>query len=335
MKITIKDIAQELNLNFSSVSRALNNKPGVSEETRKLVVDTAKRMGYKPNVIARGLVSSITKTIGVIIPDIQNPVFGDLTTAIIETANESEYDVFLCITNWDHEKEADYIQTVQQKQVDGIIIKSVQDGHSELLVDAQVPVVGFESWSGNNQFSSVSTDNKKGGYIAGLHLIESGYKNTAIVSGPINSTASINRRQGFMKACAENNMNVDTSLIYYGDYNIKGGYQIAKKVLKEHPDVDSFYACNDVMAIGVLQCLEENGIKPGKEIGVIGFDNIKMAGLPQIRLSTVKQPKNSIGRILTKVLLDEIHNKQEDIQNIPQRILLEPELIIRDTTQKH
>lgn len=334
MKVTIKDIAQELNLNFSSVSRALNNKPGVSDETRKLVVETAKKMGYKPNVIARGLVSSVTKTIGVIVPDILNPIFGEITTAIIETANENSYDVFLCISNWNAEREADYIHTIQQKQVDGIIIKSVDDSHGKLLEEAQVPIVGHESWASNHQFSSVSTDNIKGGYIAGKHLIDSGYTKTAIISGPVNSTASITRREGFANACKEAKVKYDKSRIYFGDYNMESGYKLAKQVLQDHPETDSFFACNDVIAIGVLQYLEENNIKAGRDIGVIGFDNIRMARLPHIRLTTVKQPKNSLGQIMTKLLLDEIRNKQEGITNTPQRILLEPELLVRDTTKK-
>ena len=165
MKVTIKDIALKLDLNFSSVSRALNNKPGVSEDTRKLVMQTAKDMGYRPNVIARGLVSNETKTLGILMPDILNPLFGEITTAIIETANENNYDVFLCISNWSKVKEIDNIHTILQKQVDGIIFKSVNDESVQLLESTSTPVVGFETITKKNQFSVVTTDNVKGGYI--------------------------------------------------------------------------------------------------------------------------------------------------------------------------
>lgn len=335
MQVTIKDIAQKLHLNFSSVSRALNNKPGVSEETRRLVVQTAKELGYRPNVIARGLVSNITKTIGVIIPDIINPIFGEITTAIIETANENNYDVFLCISNWSTKKEEDYINTIQQKQVDGIIIKSVSDSNSHLLEEVTVPVVGYESWATNHKFSSVSTDNEKGGFIAASHLLEYGYTKTAILSGPSNSSASVNRRKGFIKACKEHKLIFDKSRLYIGEYNIQSGYLLAKKAFEEHPYIDSIFTCNDIMALGVLQYLDEKHLKPGSDIGVVGFDNIKMASMPNVMLTTVKQPKYSIGKIMTKVLLDEIKNFNNDIQNFPQRIILEPELIIRNTTCKH
>lgn len=334
MKVTIKDIAQKLNLNFSSVSRALNGKPGVSEETRKLIMRTAEEMGYRPNVIARGLVSSETRTLGIIMPDIINPIFGEITTAIIETANEFDYDVFLCISNWNQKKEIDYIHAVQEKQVDGIIAKSVGKKSAELLEKANVPVVGYETWLANSKFSSVSTDNERAGYLAANHLIECGYRNTAYIYGPENSSASVNRRNGFFKAFEDNSMDYNKDLMYTADYNIKSGYEMAKKLFREHPDTDSVLAGNDVMALGVLQYLEENNIVPGEEIGVMGFDDIDLSKLPQFQLSTVKQPKYSIGRIITKLLLDEMKNFSEGIQNYPQRILLEPELVARKTTRK-
>ena len=334
MKVTIKDIAKKLDLNFSSVSRALNNKRWESEEPHRFEMDMAKEMGYRPNVIARGLVSRTTKTIGVIIPDIINPLFGEITTGIIETANSCDYDVFLCISNWDSRQELDYINTVQQKQVDGIVIKSVSDKNTNLLETASVPVVGYESWTANNKFSSVSTDNIKGGYLAAKHLIDCGYRKSAIFSGPENSAASIFRREGFIKAFQEYGHDFDSSKFCIGEYDINSGYNMAKQLLKEHPDTDSIFANNDVMALGVLHYLAEAGIKAGKDIGVIGFDNIKMAGLPQIQLTTIKQPKHSIGRIMINLLLDEIKNHNEHIQHYPQRILLEPELIIRKTTCK-
>ncbi len=334
MKVTIKDIAQRLDLNFSSVSRALNNKPGVSEETRKLVIQTAKEMGYRPNVIARGLVSNETKTLGILMPDIVNPLFGEITTAIIETANEENYDAFLCISNWSKMKEIDNIHTILQKQVDGIIIKSVNDDSIQLLEKTSVPVIGYETWAKNNKFTSVSTDNKLGGHIAAEHLIDCGYRKTAILHGPRNSTAGQLRRDGFLKAYEEHSLPFDKSLIYNGDYNIKSGYRMAETLLKEHPDVDSIFAGNDVMALGILQYLEENGISVGKNFGVIGFDNISFSHLPQIRLTTIKQPKYSIGKIMTRLVLDEIKSRNKGKKAPPQRILMEPELIVRETTAK-
>ncbi len=332
MGVTIKDIARKLDINFSSVSRALNNKPGVSDETRQLVIRTARDMGYHPNVLARGLVSRTTNTIGVIIPDIINPVFGEITTGIIETANKNNYDVFLCITNWSGNKETDYIYTVMEKQVDGLIIKSVNDDNLKLLETGNIPVVGYESWASNNKFSSVSTDNEKGGYIAAKHIISCGYRKTALFPGQNISITGSSRLSGFSMAFNEYGLTYDESLIYYGEYNINSGYELAGRLLESHPDTDSIITGNDVIALGALKYIVEIGSKPGRDIGIIGFDNIRMADLPQIRLTTIKQPKYSTGRIITNVLLEEISNQQKGIENYPQTILLEPELIIRSTT---
>jgi LacI family transcriptional regulator len=333
--ITIKDIAKKLGLNFSTVSRALNNKPGVSEKTRKLVVETAKKMGYRPNTIARGLVTRSTKTIAVIFPDILNPVFGEITTGIIETSTENNYDVFLCISNWDSKKELEFMQAVQQKQVDGIIINFVDNKNAAFFDNNSIPAVGFESWLATKNICSVSTDNFKGGYLAAKHLIQAGYKHPAVISGPTTSAASVERNEGFTQACLENDIDFDQSKIYIGRFNITSGVELTKKLLSEHPEIDSIFSNNDVIAFGVLDYLHEKNIKVGKEIGLIGFDNIRFSGLHQIQLSSINQPKEGIGKILSNLLFEQIRNDMDHIQEPPRRILLEPTLISRMTTDKN
>ncbi len=332
--VTIKDIANKLDLNFSTVSRALNNKPGVSDKTRQVIIETAKNMGYRPNTIARGLVSRTTKTIAVIFPDIINPVFGEITTGIIETANANNYDVFLCISNWDSKKERHFIHAVQQKQVDGIIINFVDNNNASLFDTQAVPTVGYESWLASNKICSVSTDNFKGGYEAAAHLIESGYKYPAIISGPVTSAAALERNEGFKRACQDNGINFDSSRIYCGRFDISSGYELTKKLFDEHIQVDSIFSNNDVIALGTLQYLDQHNIQVGKDIGVIGFDNIRFSSLPQIKLTSINQPKNGIGKILANLLFEQINNSKEKIVDPPKRILLEPNLIIRSTTKK-
>lgn len=163
MNVTIKDIARRLNINYSSVSRALNNKPGVSNETRTLVVKTAKEMGYRPNSLAQSLVNRSSKTIGLILPEILNPLFGQIATGVLETAAEGEYTVLLCITNWDSMKEAGYLRMFQEKRVDGIIIKPADDSEFALLESVNVPIIGFENWPSMRGYSFVGADNEKGG----------------------------------------------------------------------------------------------------------------------------------------------------------------------------
>lgn len=334
MQVGIKDIAQKLNLTLSSVSRALNNKPGVSDETRYLVVKTAKEMGYRPNVNAQGLASGtgLTKTIGVIIPDIINPIFGEIMTGIIETASKADYNIFICISDWDEQKKGIHIQMLQQKRVDGIIIEDINEVNAKLLEETNVPVVVYESYSDEYKFTSVNTDNEKGGYIAAKHLLECGYKKTACLQGPATSSARQQRQKGFLRAYEEAGTSYDESLIYLGEYNLNSGYNLAQKMFREHPETDSIFAGNDVMAFGILKYMSEHNIKAGRDCGLIGFDNINLSNLPQFKLSTIKQPKYNLGRIMTKILLDEISARIEGFEHTPLKILLEPKLIIRKTT---
>jgi len=261
-------------------------------------------------------------------------VFGEITTGIIETANENNYDVFLCISNWDSNKELHFIHAVQQKQVDGIIINFVDNDNAALFEDNSVPAVGFESWLASKKICSVSTDNFRGGYIAAEHLIASGYTYPAVISGPNTSAAALERNEGFTQACLDHCIDFDRSRIYMGRFDMGSGYDLTKKLLAEHPMVDAIFSNNDVIALGTLEYLDEQNIQVGKKIGVIGFDNIRIAGLHQINLSSINQPKEGIGKILTNLLFEQMHNEKAKVQDPPRRILLEPTLIPRMTTDK-
>ena len=335
MNVTIKDIARELGICYSSVSRALNGKPGVSDETRKKISEKAKEMGYRPNELARGLVSRVSKTIGVIIPDILNPLFNEIATGIIETANNNKYDVFLCISNWDRKKEAEYLQTFLEKRVGGVIIKTADDSPADNLDNLNLPVVGFENSSARDNYSFVEVDNVKGGYLAAKHLLDCGYRKIAFIGGKKNSFSHNDRYKGFLKAFEEKHISFDRSLVFTGEFNIESGYMLAKEMFTYHMDVDAVFACNDVTALGVLKYLDQNNIKPAVDVGIVGFDDIRYSDLPMVNLTTVKQPKYLIGKIMMETLLEDIRKKEEGSDIISRRIILEPELIQRGTTKKN
>lgn len=328
MGVTIKDIAKELGISYSSVSRALNNKFGVSDKTRKQVIKQAEKMGYQPNAIARGLVKKQSNTIGVIIPDIANSFFGEVTEGIIETANESGYTIFLCISNWDMEIEKMYLKTLQEKQVDGIILKSCMDYKEEKYKDEiGVPYIILEGRLTENS-SLVEVDNKKGAHMGTKYLLERGYKNIAFAGGKKDSYTNMQRVKGYISALDEHNIEIDEELILYGDFTAKSGYNAAKQIL-ENKEIDAIFAGNDVMALGILDYASRNGYNVPKELGVMGFDDIFYAELPQIQLTTIYQPKYDLGKYALQILLEEI---QEGENRVHKRIVLEPKLVIRDTT---
>lgn len=329
ISITIKDVAKELGVSYSSISRALNGKEGVSEQTRQKILHTADRMGYQPNDLARGLVNKISKTVGVIIPDINNPFFGEIVTGITEAANEKEYNIFLCISGWNAKNEKEYFDTLRKKRVDGIILKSA--GKNENYDDIKSPLIIIERYSKNQQYNSVEVDNELGGYLAAKHLLDCGYKNLAFVLGKEDSFASSRRLKGAERALNEYGISLNSDNVMEGSFSIEGGRVAAKELFEGNRLIDAVFGMNDLIGLGVLQYCNENNIKVPQEVGVIGYDNISYAGLPQIEMTTIHQPKYELGRMLFETLLEEIQLK-DSIKEF-KKVILNPELKIRKTTK--
>lgn len=339
MSVTIKDIANKLNLSYSSVSRALNDKAGVSEETRVQVKNVAKQMGYQPNALAQGLVNKASKTIGVIIPDILNPFYGEVVAGIVEVANESKYNILLCISKWDIEKEKEYLKTLLKKRVDGIIVRPVAERIEDVYENINIPIRVIESFPTGRYSSCVQVNHRMGGYLATKHLIQCGYKKIAFLGGKEDAYVSIERLRGYKEALSEFNIKYKKIIMLDGLVNVKDdiskgyisiGYDLASELLSTNKDVDGILAINDIVALGALQYIEEKSIRFPDEIGVIGFDNVSYAQLPQIQLTTVHQPKIKLGRLLFNTILSEIDEKDKFHPNV---IKLEPELIIRKSTR--
>ena len=329
INITIKDVARELGVSYSSISRALNGKEGVSEETRKKIVEAAERMGYQPNDLARGLVNKISKTVGVIIPDINNPFFGEIVAGITDASSENDYNIFLCVSGWDLKREKEYFNTLRQKRVDGIILKSA--GNNEDYDDVKSPLMIIERYSKKHQFDSVEVDNELGGYLAAKHLLDCGYRNIAVILGKEDFYASERRLKGVGKALREYGVALNPELVTEGSFSIEGGRKAAKQLFESGKPIDAVFGVNDLIGMGVLQYCDENNISIPDEVGVIGYDNISYAGLPQIRLTTVHQPKYELGKMLFETLLEEIKNKE--MKRPTKKIILNPELKIRKTTR--
>lgn len=330
INITIKDVAKELGVSYSSISRALNGKEGVSKATRDKILEAAERMGYEPNDLARGLVNKISKTVGVIIPDINNPFFGEIVAGIIDASNENEYNIFLCVSGWNYIIEKEYFNTLRKKRVDGIILKSA--GKNEDYNEVKSPLMIIERYSKYLDYNSVEVDNEMGGYLAVKHLLDCGYRNLAFILGKEDYFASQRRLKGAEKALIENGMALNKYLVIEGSFSIEGGRQAAKQLFESGHAIDAVFGMNDLIGMGVLQYCNESNISVPDEVGVIGYDNISYAGLPQIRLTTVHQPKYELGKMLFETLLEEIQHK--DSQKPTRKIILNPELKIRKTTRE-
>lgn len=327
MATTIKDIAKKLNISYSTVSKGLNDSSEISESTKKKIRKAAKELNYTPNAIAQGLVTKRTKTIGLIIPDITNPFYPEIAMGIEETASLNGYSVILCNSNWNNQKERDYLDLLIGKKVDGIILAPIGEENLELN-EFELPIVMVGKRNGYSTKSYVVVDDKRGGFLATEHLIKIGRKKIMFIGGKENVQSNKERLEGYMKALDRYGIPIDEGLIRSGNFKIESGYILMKEALKNGAICDAVFAGNDMLALGAIQAIQERNIKVPDKIAVVGFDDISFAKLPEISLTTVAQPKYEMGILAAKMLLDKIDNTKKKIESI----ILPPELVVRNTS---
>jgi LacI family transcriptional regulator len=329
--ITIKDIAKRAGVSYATVSRALNNHPEINIETRKKIARIAAEIGYQPNAIARGLVKKETKTIGLLIPDITNPFFPEVARGIEDAANETGYTIFLCNTNWKQEREEHYLNVLRQKQVDGVIIApaSERPEHLKKVIGHGTKNMVFISRANLASVTSVLIDNVRGGRLAVEYLIAKGYHRIAFVGGLTDTSSNQERFQGYKEALEAAGLQLNPAYIVGGDFKRESGHQATEALLKLEPRPDAIFAANDLLALGAIQALREQGLRIPEAMAVIGFDDIEFASLPEIQLTTVTQPKYDMGKLALQTLMSQIKG---DERMVARKIMLEPALICRKTT---
>ncbi|MGM8212243.1 LacI family DNA-binding transcriptional regulator [Virgibacillus sp. W0430] len=334
MKITIKEIARKANVSITTVSRVLNkSKEGVGEETRKRVERIIKESNYRPNGIARSMVTKSTKTIGLVIPDIRNPFFSDLARAMEDIANKMGYSVFLCNVDNKLIKVKEYLWLLIEKNVDGIIFSSsyseLNDGVRELLDANNIPVVFIDRGDDESNFYGVFIDNTKAGFLATSYLINLSHKKIGCITGPKSIWNSNHRLNGYKQAHKQAGLTINKKLIKEGFYTMEGGYEATKSLFLENKDITSIFALNDLMAFGVYQAAREFNRTIPDDISVVGFDNLSYNQILTPRLTTIEQPIKQIGSVAVERLINQCEKKSK----IEQSIFLETKLIIRDSTK--
>ena len=334
-KITIKDIASELGISPTTVSLILNNRPcRVSDQTRLAVLDCVKKYHYLPNSSARSLVMKKTQTIGLIVPDISNPFFSDLAKGVEQAASREKYSVMFCNSNDRGENDIKNFEVLISKQVDGIILASSIHSNESVLVerlfqvssDNQIPVVLADRVIPGSTYSIALIDHRKGAKIATDYLLSLGHKKVGCITGPLSMHSSGLRYQGYLDSLLNAGITPNPVLCHVGDYQMASGMTGAEKLIKN--GADAIFSCNDLMAAGALRQAKRMGKIPGQDISIIGFDNIQLSSLLSPPLTTVNQPVAELGSICFQILFESLHEKTA----APQNILLNPELIVRDST---
>jgi LacI family transcriptional regulator len=305
MPITLKDIARHSGVDISTASRALRNAYGVHEKTREKVLAAAKELRYHPNLMARGLATGRAQTIGVLISDIRNPYFGEVTRGAEDAAYAAGFDIVLCNSDLDPVKQMKYLRSLQEKRVSGILMNSVarlSRSQREELATYDIPITVLNETPGTNHFSTVLADNFQGGFLAGEHLVGLGHRVIAHLTSARHHDNMAQRYAGFLKAVRSSPKKVKL-IVSHGLHTYNSGYDMAKKLLSQHPRVTAIFAANDALAFGVLRAIFENGMSVPDDISVVGFDNVEFAAISHPPLTTVHQPRYEMGRAGVEILL--------------------------------
>lgn len=330
MKVTIYDVAKKAGVSIATVSKVINNTGNMRETTRKKIIETIEEMNYRPNQMASALSGKGTKTFGLLVPDISNPFFSAIARRIEDCAYEQGMTVIICSTDENAEKEKKYVDVLQGKQVDGLILASTFNDKSVFheLIEGDIPLVMLAYDDSMLDISNVSVDDFKGGYIATSHLITKDHRNIAVIAE--NTQSSRLRIFGYREAHAVQGIQTNDKYIFSKKASIENGKECFEEIVQQK-DIDrptAIFACNDLLAIGVIQGATEKGIRIPEDIAVIGFDNTILASTTVPGLTTISQPIEEMGKKIVDVLIDEIKGKKD----VKKRILFNPKLIVRGTT---
>ncbi|MFC4100955.1 catabolite control protein A [Paenibacillus xanthanilyticus] len=330
MTVTIYDVAREAGVSMATVSRVVNNNPNVKPQTRKKVFEAIERLGYRPNAVARGLASKKTTTVGVVIPDISNAIFAEVARGIEDIANMYHYNIILCNADKRKEKEIRVINTLLEKQVDGLLFMggAVTDEHLQAFKTANVPIVLCATTDENGVIPSVDIDHEAAAFDAVQALINEGHTRISMISGTLQDPAiGFARFQGYKRALETAGITYDEDLVRIGNYRYESGTEAMKYFLGLANRPTAVFAATDEMAIGAIHSIQDSGLKVPQDISVISVDNSRMASMVRPQLTAVAQPMYDIGavsmRLLTKLM------KKENVDHA--KVVLPHEIVKRQS----
>lgn len=315
-----------------TVSRALNDKEGVSEDTRQRILEIAKQLGYHPSAVARTLVTNRSCTLGLVMPDVANPFFSEIAKGAEDIAYKSGYNLFLLNTDEDIKREINALNSLLEKQVDGIISISSRlpdDDLKEFI--GRFPfslLINRELDEIHSNCATINVDDVLGAQTAVTHFITRGHQTIAFLSGPEGSVSGQRRLKGYIEGLKLQEIPFDEQLILPCAPVTEGGYLATKKLLAENKNVTAILAFNDLVAFGVFQACNELGIAIPDQIEVIGFDDIPLAALMKPHLTTLRIDKRKLGMKAVETMMALISEDNE----YPSAQIQIPELIIRESS---
>lgn len=338
-QVTIKDIARELNIATSTVSRALKNYHGISDDTKKKVKDLAEKLNYRPNAVALSLRKSKSFTIGVIIPEVVHFFFSTVISGIEEIAFANGYNVILCQTNEKLKRELSSIDTMLNNQIEGLLISFSKEtenfDHFSKLIEQNFPVVFFDRIPNIENTVNVRVNDFQGAYDATAHLIQQGYRNIIHLAGPKTLPISTKRMEGYLQALDDHSIVQNLEWVIPCPIGTREeSYLITKTLFESNQNrPNGIFASNDIAAAGAMMAIKELGLRIPEEVGIVGFSNWQFSSMIDPPLSSVAQPGFEMGQKAAALLLEMIERKKDDIWEA-KAVILETELIIRKSSQK-
>ncbi|MCZ0756005.1 LacI family DNA-binding transcriptional regulator [Anoxybacillus sp. J5B_2022] len=327
---TIEDVAKLAGLSRTTVSRVINNHPYVSEDKRKLVMEAMKQLGYVPNSSARSLRSQKTDVVALFVPRIMNPFFSQLVEAMEISAAEHGYQLIICQTRYSPEKELNYMNLLKMKQVDGVILASIQNDWKVLepFLDYG-PIVLCNEFDEQANVPSVMLDQVHGGYIATKHLLEQGHRRIAYCRGSTRSNVASHREIGFRKALAEYGIEFDEQYAFRDAFHSEDGRRVFHQMMALPTPPTAVFTGSDEVAAGIISEANKHGFRIPEQLAVVGFDNQEITELMEPSITTVHQPVDQMAKKALEVMIEKIHSrkyKQREIYEFPLK------LIVREST---
>lgn len=312
---TIKDIARELNLNYSTVSLALRDSPKIKKQTAEKIKKKAEEMGYRPNIIARSLVLQKSKLVAMITPDISNPYYARVVEGAEAACQKAGYNMLICNTNWKPELEENHLNLILERRIDGAIISpcNVKNPLLEKILSEDFPITFVSSsypYQSESKELFVGADNEQGGYLAAAHGLERNPAKIGIIGGSLNSQSLKDRITGYQRAFDEKGYEDRRVVSYYGEFTQESGYTNTLRALDENNNLECLLCLNDLIALGAMKAVWEIGRRIPEDISIIGFDDTYLADLYTVSLTSVYQPKYKIGYGAMKLLLESLTNSE-------------------------
>jgi LacI family transcriptional regulator len=326
---SIYDVAHEARVSVFTVSAVMNKKGRVSPALSRRVEAAIRKLNYRPNLLARSLANQRTHTIGIVVTDIANPFFPAIVRAAEDAAQGAGYSILLCNSDDKEAKEAQYLELLLSKRVDGIILNKtpgkLSTSQRQMLADANVPIVLLMRTCPGLRTDLVQTDDELGAFESVSHLARIGYKKIGLVGGPVNVSNARARRQGYHRALKANGLKYFAELTFEGDYRVDSGHRAGLALLPRRPD--AVLVTNYLMTVGFMSAADEIGMRCPEDFALVSFDDYPWLGCFRPRLSTIELPKYELGAAAVRLLLERIETKRTRSVTIT----LSPQLRVRES----